>query len=53
MGCRKKITTERLPSIVSDLALDNKWRREFLDLVEQPRKYGVRILEGDPQSLPA
>ena len=52
MGCLKKITTERLPSTVSDLALDNKWRREFLDLVEQPQKYGVRILEGEPQSLP-
>ena len=53
MGCLKKITTERLPSTVSDLALDNKWRREFLDLVEQPQKYGVRIPEGDTQSLPA
>ena len=52
MGCLKKITTERLPSTVSDLALDNKWRREFLDLVEQPQKYGVRIPEGEPQSLP-
>ena len=51
MGCLKKITTERLPSTVSDLALDNKWRREFLDLVEQPQKYGVRIPEGEPQSL--
>ena len=30
MGCLKKITTERLPSTVSDLALDNKWRCEFL-----------------------
>ena len=29
MGCLKKITTERLPSTVSDSALDNKWRREF------------------------
>ena len=48
MGCLKKITTERLPSTVSDLALDNKWRREFLDLVEQPQKYGVRIPEGEP-----
>ena len=38
---------------MSDLALDNKWRREFLDLVEQPQKYGVRILEGEPQLLPA
>ena len=38
MGCLKKITTERLPSTVPDLALDNKWRREFLDLVEQPQK---------------
>ena len=53
MNCLKKITTERLPSTVSDLALDNKWRREFLDLVEQPQKYGVRIPEGEPQSLPA
>ena len=53
MGCLKKITTERLPSTVSDLALDNKWRREFLDLVEQPQKYDVRIPEGEPQSLPA
>ena len=53
MGCLKKITTERLPSTVSDLALDNKLRREFLDLVEQPQKYGVRIPEGEPQSLPA
>ena len=52
MGCLKKITTERLPSTVSDLALDNKWRREFLDLVEQPQTYGVRIPEGEPQSLP-
>ena len=52
MGCLKKITTERLPSNVSNLALDNKWRREFLDLVEQPQKYGVRIPEGEPQSLP-
>ena len=52
MGCLKKITTERLPAIVSDLALDNKWRRDFLDLVEQPQKYGVRIPEGEPQSLP-
>ena len=52
MDCLKKITTERLPSTVSDLALDNKWRREFLDLVEQPQKYGVRIPEGEPQSLP-
>ena len=52
MGCLKKITTERLPSTVSDLALDNKWRREFLDLVEQPQKYGVRIPEGECQSLP-
>ena len=52
MGCLKKITTERLPSTVSDLALDNKWRREFLDLVQQPQKYGVRIPEGEPQSLP-
>ena len=53
MGCPKKITTEQLPSTVSDLALYNKWRREFLDLVEQPQKYGVRIPEGEPQSLPA
>ena len=52
MGCLKKITTERLPSTVSDLALDNKWRRAFLDLVEQTQKYGVRIPEGEPQSLP-
>ena len=51
MSCLKKITTELLPSTVSDLALDNKWRREFLDLVEQPQKYGVRIPEGEPQSL--
>ena len=53
MGCLKKITTERLPSRVSDLAPDNKWRRDFLDLVEQPQKYGVRIPEGEPQLLPA
>ena len=53
MGCLKKITVERLPSTVSDLALDNKWRRDFLDLIEQPQKYGVRIPEGEPQSLPA
>ena len=53
MSCLKKITTERLPPTVCDLALDNKWRREFLDLVEQPQKYGVRIPEGEPQSLPA
>ena len=53
MDCLKKITTERLPSTVSDLALENKWRRDFLDLVEQPQKYGVRISEGEPQSLPA
>ena len=53
MGRLKKNTTERLPSTVSNLALDNKWRREFLDLVEQPQKYGVRIPEGEPQSLPA
>ena len=51
MGCVKKITTERLPSTLSDLALDNKWRREFLYLVEQAGKYGVRMAEGDPQSL--
>ena len=48
MGCLKKKTTERRPSTVSDLALDNKWRHEFLDLVEQPQKYGVRIPEGEP-----
>ena len=53
MGCLKKITTERVPSTVSDLALDNKWRREFLNLVAQPQKYGVRIPECEPQSLPA
>ena len=53
MGCLNKITTERLPSTVSDLALDSKWRCDFLDLVEQPQKYGVRIPEGEPQSLPA
>ena len=53
MGCLKKITTVRLPSTVSDLALNNKWRLEFLDLVEQPQKYGVRIPEGEPQLLPA
>ena len=52
MGCLKKITTERLPSTMSDLALDNKWRHDFLDLIEQPPKYGVGIPEGDPQSLP-
>ena len=52
MGCLKKITTKRLPSTVSDLALDNKWRCEFLDLVEEPHEYDVRILEGEPQSLP-
>ena len=48
MGCLKKIATKRLPSTVSDLALDNKWRRDFLDLVEQPQKYGVCIPEGEP-----
>ena len=53
MGCLKKITTERLPSTVSDLALDNKWRWEFLDHVEQPQQYGVRIPESEPRSLPA
>ena len=53
MGCLKKITTDRLRSTVSDLALDNEWRREFLNLVEQPQKYGVRIPEGEPQSVPA
>ena len=52
MGCLKKITTE-LPSTVSALALHNKWRRDFLDLVEQPPRYGARIPEGEPQSLPA
>ena len=52
-GCPKKITTERLPCTVSDLALDNKWRREFLDVLEQPQKYGVYIPEGEPQLLPA
>ena len=52
MGCLKKITTQRLPSTVSDLALHNKWTCEVLDLVEQPQKYGVPIPEGDPQSLP-
>ena len=53
MGCLKKITTERLPSTVCDLALDNKCRHEFLDLIEQPQKYGVRIPKGEPHSLPA
>ena len=53
MDCLKKIMTERLPSTVSDLALHNKWTCEFLDLVEQPQKYGVRIPEDDSQSLPA
>ena len=48
MGCLRKITTERLPSTVSYLALDNKRRREFLDLVEEPQKYGVCIPEGEP-----
>ena len=47
MVCLKKITTGGLPSTVSDVALDNKWRREFLDLVEQPQKYGVCIPEGE------
>ena len=46
IGCLKKITTEWLPSTVSDLALDNQWKREFLDLVGQLQKYGVRIPEG-------
>ena len=53
MGYLKTIGTERLPSTVSDLALDNKWRRDLLDLVEQPQKYGVCIPEDEPQSLPA
>ena len=53
MGSLKNITTERLPSTVSDLVLNNKWRREFLDLVEQPQKYGVHVREGHPPSLPA
>ena len=53
MACLKKITTEGLPSTVSDLALINKWRCEFLDLVEEPQKYGVRIPECDAQPLPA
>ena len=39
MNCLKKITTERPPCTVSDLALDNKWIREFLDLVDQPQNY--------------
>ena len=38
---------------MSDLALDKKLRSEFFDLVEQPQKYGVRIPEGEHQSLPA
>ena len=53
MGCLKKITTEQVPSTVSDLAPYNKWRCEFSELVERPQRYGVRIPEGDPQSLPA
>ena len=52
MGCLNKIPTERLPSTVSNLALDNKRRHQFLDRVGQPQKYGVRIIEGDPHSLP-
>ena len=51
MKCLKKIKTEQPPSAVSDLALDNNWRREFLDLVE-PQQYGVRIPGGVPQPLP-
>ena len=53
MGCLKKITTERMPSTVSDLALDNKFRREFSDPVEQLQRYGVCIPEGEPQLLQA
>ena len=37
MGCLKKSTTQRLPSTVCDLALDNKWKRDYLDVVEQPK----------------
>ena len=53
MPAPTKIRTEGLPSTVSALALDNEWRREFLDLVEQPEKLCGRIPEGEPQSLPA
>ena len=53
IGCLNKITTQRLPSTVSHLVLDSKWGREFLDLLEQPQKYGLRIPGGEPQSLPA
>ena len=52
MGCLKTITTERLPSTMSDLAVNNKWKSEFFDLAEQPQKYGVRIPEGEPQRKP-
>ena len=48
----KKVTTERLPFLMSHRALGNKSRRDYFDLVEQPRKYGVRIPKGDPQTLP-
>ena len=47
MGCFKNMTAERLPSAVSDLVLDNKWRRDYLDVVEQPQKYGVSIPEAN------
>ena len=47
MGCLKKLTTECLFSITSDLALDNKWRCDNLDPVERPQKYGASITEDD------
>ena len=52
MSCFKKITTDRLSSTVCGRGLYNKWRRDYLDLVQQPQKYGVSILEGHSQSLP-
>ena len=52
MHCLRKITTDRLCFTVPDLALYNKWRREFWYLIEQPQKYGLGIPEGDLQSLP-
>ena len=44
MGCLKKITMERLPSTVSGLVLDNKWTRDCVELVEQPKKYPQSLL---------
>ena len=49
----QEVTTERLPSTLTDLALNIEWRREFLHLSKQPQRYGVCIPEGEPQSLPA